>query len=56
MKCKKLRDSKVIHSFWIPNGSIKLKVSETGNVRTVTHEIDFEMLFPDNNLGDVQRM
>ena len=28
-KCKKLRDDKVIHAFWISNGSIKLKVSAT---------------------------
>ena len=28
-KCKKLRDDKVIHAFWISNGSIRLKVSAT---------------------------
>lgn len=31
-KHKKLRDNIVIHAFWISNGLIKLKVSETGNV------------------------
>ena len=56
-KCKKLRDNQVIHAFWISNGSIKLKVSETGNVHTVTHDVDLEVLFPGNSLiEDVRRM
>ena len=56
-KCKKLRDNQVIHAFWISNGSIKLKVSETGNVHTVTHDVDLEVFFPGNSLiEDVRRM
>ena len=56
-KCKKLCDNQVIHAFWISNGSIKLKVSETGNVHTVTHDVDLEVLFPGNSLiEDVRRM
>ena len=46
-KCKKLCDNKVIHAFWI---SIKLKVSGTGNVHSVTHDVDLEVLFPGSNL------
>ena len=56
-KCKKLRDNQVIHAFWISNRSIKLKASETGNVHTVTHDVDLEVLFPGNSLiEDVRRM
>ena len=55
--CKKLLDNKAIHAFWISNGSIKLKVSETGIIHTVIHDIDLEVLFPGNNLiEDVQSM
>ena len=50
-------DNKAIHAFWILNGSIKSKVSETVNVHTVTHDVDSEVLFPGNILTeDVQRM
>ena len=38
-KCKKLCDNKAIHTFWISNGSVNLKVSETGNVHTVSHGV-----------------
>ena len=54
---KKLRDNQVIHAFWISSGSIKLKVLETVNVHTVTHDVDLEVLFPGNSLiEDVRRM
>ena len=56
-KCKKLHDNQVIHAFWISNGSIKLKVSETGNVHIVTHDVDLEVLIPGNSLiEDARRM
>ena len=54
-KGKKPRDNQVIHAFWISNGSIKLKVYETGNVHTVTHDVDLEVLFPGNILIELLR-
>ena len=55
-KLKKPRDNKVIHAFWISSGSIKLKVSKTGHVHTVTHDVDLEAFFPGNSLiEEVQR-
>ena len=42
-KYKNLRDNQVIHA---SNGSIKLKVSKTGNVLTVTHDVDLEVFVP----------
>ena len=47
---KRLRDNQVIHAFWISNRPIKLKVLETGNVHTLTHEVDLEVFFRSNSL------
>ena len=49
-KWKKLWLNKFIHGFWTSNGSIRLKLTETGNVRVITHDADFEELFPGNEL------
>ena len=49
-KCKKLWLNKFIHGFWTSNGSIRLKLTETGNVRVITHDADLEKLFPGNEL------
>ena len=42
--------SKFVHGFWTFNGSIRLKLTETGNVRVITHDADLEELFPGNEL------
>ena len=47
-KCKGLWLDKFIHGFWTSNGSIRLKLTETGNVRVITHDADLEKLFPCN--------
>ena len=49
-KCKKLWLNKFIHGFWTSNGSIRLELTETGNVRVITHDVDLEELFPGNEL------
>ena len=51
-KCKKpcLWLIKLIHGFWTSNGSIRLKLTETGNFRVITHDADLEELFPGNEL------
>ena len=49
-KCKKLWLNKFIHGFWTFNGSIRLKLTETGNVRAITRDADLEELFPGNGL------
>ena len=49
-KCKKLWLNKFIHGFWTSNGSIRLKVTETSNVRVISHDADLEELFPGNEL------
>ena len=42
--------NKFIHGFWTSNGSIRLKLTETGNVCVITHDADLEELFPGNEL------
>ena len=56
-KCKKLHNNKLIFwTFWTSNGSIKLKVSENGDIHVITHDVDLEELFPNNELiKDMQR-
>ena len=49
-KLKKLWLDKFIHGFWTSNGSIKLKLTETGNFRVIKHDADLEELFPGNEL------
>ena len=47
---KKLWLNKFIHGFLTFNGSIRLKPTETGNVRVITHDANLEELFPGNKL------
>ena len=52
-KCKKLCVSKFIHSFWVSNGSIRLKLSNNERSYIITHINDLEELFPGNEfIGD----
>ena len=44
-KCKKLWLNKSIHGFWTSSGPIRLKLTETGNVRVITHDADLIELF-----------
>ena len=50
IKCKKLQSNKLNHAFWTSNSFIKLKVSENGNIHVITHDVDLEELFPNNEL------
>ena len=49
-KCKKLWLNKFVHGFWTSNGSIRLKLNDTGNVHVITHDADLEVFFPGNEL------
>ena len=49
-KCKKLWLNKFIHGCWTSNWSRRLKLTETGNVPVITHDVDLEELFPGNEL------
>ena len=49
-KCGKLLSNKYIHSFWVTNGTIKLKTVENGRVYAITHRNDLVELFPDNDI------
>ena len=54
-KCKKLWLNKFIHGFWTSNESIRLQVTETSNVRVISHDADLESLFPGNELISDER-
>ena len=49
-KCRRLLLNKCIHSFWVTNGTIKLKTVENGRVYAVTQWNDMVELFPDNDI------
>ena len=49
-KCKKLLTNKFIGSFWVSNGSIRLRVENRDRPCVITHISDLEVLFPDNNI------
>ena len=45
-KCKSLRMNKLTHSFWVPNGSFRLRTVENGRTNVITYLSDLEELFP----------
>ena len=47
---KSLQTNKLIHSFWVTNGPIRLRTAENGQTNVITHLSDFEELFPGNKL------
>ena len=49
-KCRKLLLNTYIHSFWLANGTIKLKTVENGRVYTVTHRNKLVELLPENGI------
>ena len=49
-KYRKLVSNKYIHSFWVTNGTIKLKTIENGRVYAITRRNDLVGLFPDNDI------
>ena len=49
-KCRKLLLNKYIYSFWVTNGTIKLKTVENGRVYAITPRNDLVELFPDNEI------
>ena len=46
-KCRELAKSEKIFSYWTFNGTVKIKLSEHGDIRTITHVRDLQDLFPD---------
>ena len=50
-KNKKLRSLGKIHSFFISNGTIKIKLQENSNPEPITHSSDFDKFFPDVDLS-----
>ena len=49
-KCKKLLTNKFIDSFWVSNGSIRLRRENKDRPCAITHISDLEVLFPGNDI------
>ena len=49
-KCKKLWSGKYIHAFWVPNDTLRLKLTENGCVHIITQTQNLDKLFPENEL------
>ena len=45
---KKLWSSKYIHAFWVSNGTLRLKLTESCRVHIITHSQDLDELFSEN--------
>ena len=45
-KCKSLYREKLIHGFWTYNGIVRIKVTEKGAPKTITHDDDLYKIFP----------
>ena len=39
-----------MHTFWVSNGSMKLKIADNNRLYTITYINDLEELFPGNEL------
>ena len=53
--CKRLHSKKLIHSFWVSNGNVNLKVRENTPVLLVSHVSDLEKHFDIKGLvGDAE--
>ena len=49
-KCRKMWLNKFIHGFWTYDGFIRLKLTQTGNVRVIINDADLEELLPGKEL------
>ena len=50
-KCKKLHSLDKIHTFYVSNGTFKIKISENGQPISITHTSDFDKYFPGVDLS-----
>ena len=50
-KCNSRRMNELIRTFWVTNGSIRLRTVENGPRNVITHLSDLEELFPGNELN-----
>ena len=50
VNAKKLWSGKYIYAIWVSNGTLRLKLTESGRVHIITHSQDLDELFPENEL------
>ena len=49
-KCKKIWEKEMIDSFWVSGGKIYIKLNPTDDRVSISHNIDLQKLFPNENL------
>ena len=49
-KCKKVWSSKYIHTFWVSNDILRLKLTTSCGLHVITGSQDVDELFPENEL------
>ena len=49
-KCKKLLNGGFIQGFWVTNGILRVKLTDSSRPRNITHIVDLEEMFPSNPL------
>ena len=49
-KCNKLLNAHFIQSFWISNGTLRVKLTESSHPKSILHLVDLEEMFPGNPL------
>ena len=55
-KCKRLHAIKQIHSYYVSNGTLKIKLEENSRTISITHETDFDNHFPGIDLSPPKYM
>ena len=52
-KCKKLKGMGKLHVFFVPNGTIKVKILENDRAQPITHAADLKKMFPDIDIDNL---
>ena len=52
-RCKKMWENELIHSFWVYNSKIFIRINANGDMFEISHENDIIDLFPDIDLTEI---
>ena len=52
-RCKKLWENDLIHSFWVYNSKIFIRINADGNMFEISHDNDIIDLFPDIDITEI---
>ena len=52
-RCKKMWENELIHSFWVYNSKLFIRITADGNMFEISHDNDIMELFPDIDLNEI---